>query len=114
MDNLTEQLHLAIQRYFTSLANFGYKSEGDVKKLLIFLYLVDMIQGPFSQYITEDDYDIINIALYTLYGTTCLLPYPVFTINHSILNTQRVGFNLRFTEVEQIRNTQDLLFRTTE
>ena len=78
------------------------------------MYLVDMIQGPFSQYITEDDYDLINVAFYTLYGTTCLIPYPVFAMNHSILNTGRIGFNLRFTENTQIRNTQGLLFRTTE
>lgn len=114
MDKLIEQLHLAIQRYFSSLATFGYKSEGDTKKLLIFMYITDMLQGPFTQYITEDDYDLINIALYTLYGTTCLLPYPMYAVNTSVLNTQRVGFSLRFTEIEQIRNTQGLLFRDTE
>ena len=114
MDNLTEQLHSALQRYFSSLATFGYKSEGDTKKLLIFMYLTDMLQGPFTQYLTEDDYDLFNIALYTLYGTTCLLPYPMYAVNASILNTKRIGFSLRFTEPEQIRTTQGLLFRTTE
>jgi len=43
MDKLIEQLHLAIQRYFSSLATFGYKSEGDTKKLLIFMYITDML-----------------------------------------------------------------------
>lgn len=114
MDKLIEQLHQAIQRYFSSLSVFGYKNENDLKKLLIFLYLTDMLQGPFTQYITEEDYNLISRSLYCLYGTTCLLPYPVFAVNTSILNSTRVGFTLRFTENEQIRLTEGSLFRITE
>lgn len=72
MDDL---LYESCLRYFTSLANYGFKSEKDVKKLLFYVFIQELVNTT-SIVISEEDYKHIENALYCMYGTTCLIPYP--------------------------------------
>lgn len=72
---MDELLYNSCLRYFTSLANFGFKSESDVKKLLFYVYIQELVNTTSIQ-ISEEDYKHIENALYCMYGTTCLMPYP--------------------------------------
>lgn len=72
MDDL---LYTSCLRYFTSLANNGFRNEADVKKLLFYVYIQELVNTT-SIVISEEDYKHIEGSLYTLYGTTCLMPYP--------------------------------------
>lgn len=72
MDDL---LYESCLRYFTSLANYGFRSEKDVKKLLFYVYIQELVNTT-SIVIPEEDYKHLENALYCLYGTTCLIPYP--------------------------------------
>jgi len=72
MDNL---LYNSCVRYFTSLANYGFKNEMDVKKLLFYVFIQELVNTT-SIVISETDYKSLENALYSLYGTTCLMPYP--------------------------------------
>lgn len=72
MDDL---LYESCLRYFTSLANYGFKSEKDVKKLLFYVFIQELVNTT-SIVIPEDDYKHLENALYCMYGTTCLIPYP--------------------------------------
>ena len=72
MDDL---LYESCLRYFTSLANYGFKSEKDVKKLLFYVFIQELVNTT-SIVISEEDYRHIENALYCMYGTTCLIPYP--------------------------------------
>lgn len=72
MDDL---LYNSCLRYFTSLANYGFKSEKDVKKLLFYVFIQELVNTT-SIVISEEDYKHIENALYCMYGTTCLIPYP--------------------------------------
>lgn len=72
MDDL---LYNACLRYFTSLVNYGFRSERDVKKLLMYVYIQELVNTT-SIVIPEDDYKHLENALYCLYGSTCLIPYP--------------------------------------
>jgi hypothetical protein len=71
-------LYKAIERYFTTLSQFGYKSYDDVYKLLFFIAVTDFVYSDVDAAITEDDYRDIEKALYCIFGTTCLLPYPEY------------------------------------
>lgn len=74
MDDL---LYESCLRYFTSLANFGYKNDEDVKKLLFYVYIQELVNEPsLKTCITEEDLRSMEQALSQLYGTTCLMPYP--------------------------------------
>ena len=72
MDDL---LYEPCLRYFTSLANYGFRSEKDVKKLLFYVYIQELVNTT-SIVIPEEDYKHLENALYCMYGTTCLMPYP--------------------------------------
>lgn len=72
MDDL---LYESCLRYFTSLSHYGYQSEEDVKKLLFYVYIQELVNTT-SIAISPEDYKTLENALYCLYGTTCLIPYP--------------------------------------
>ncbi len=72
MDDL---LYESCSRYFTNLSNYGYRRNEDVKKLLFYVFVNELVNTT-SVVITEDDYRSLEKALYCLYGTTCLIPYP--------------------------------------
>lgn len=99
-----------VVNYFNALTKYGYKNYQDTYKLLLLLFIDDLLTGPLSIYVTEEDYRIIDKALYCLYGSSCLIPYPEYTNGTSlihVLNTDTLRLtedcNLRFTEDEQFR-----------
>lgn len=77
---MDDTLYEACLRYFTSLANFGYRSETDVKKLLFYVFIQELVNTT-SIVIPKEDYKHLENALYSLYGTTCLMPYPDYCEN---------------------------------
>ena len=77
---MDDALYESCLRYFTSLANFGYRSETDVKKLLFYVFIQELVNTT-SIVIPKEDYMHLERALYSLYGTTCLMPYPDYCEN---------------------------------
>lgn len=77
MDDL---LYNACVRYFTSLSHYGYQNETEVKKLLFYVFIQELVNTT-SIAIPEDDYKDLENALYCIYGTTCLIPYPNYCNN---------------------------------
>lgn len=73
MDEITFE---AVNKYFTHLSNVGYFSQSNIDKLLLLTFIQEMIDNDFRGLILEEDYDYINKALYCLYGSSCLIPYP--------------------------------------
>ena len=100
----------AIYRYFNALSKFGYKSYGDVEKLIALLTLDEMLHV-FNEYIDEDDFRAIINAIYCLSGTTCLIRYPEFVNHDSLTHKTKIGFTTRITEDDVIRDTQDYRLR---
>lgn len=68
-------------RYFDHLCHTGYIKQSEVDKILILTSIQRMVDCDFRGYLNEEDYNKINNALYTLYGATCLLPYPDYYSN---------------------------------
>lgn len=81
MKELDNELYESIYRYFKVLSQFGYKSYEDVNRLLVMLYISDIL----SEYqVAEEDLRTLQNCMYCMYGTTCLVPYPKTSI-HSVL-----------------------------
>lgn len=88
MDRITKETYEALSRYFTALSQSGYMPYGEVDKLLVFLYIQELIEGKYNVTITEQDYKILQESLYCLYGSTCLIPYTEYvTLPTTPLNT---------------------------
>lgn len=73
-----DRLFNALSKYFTVLSNTGYFNKTDTLKLYVYVTIVRLFYTTFRGYLNEDSYKIVNKALYCLYGSSCLIPYPDF------------------------------------
>ena len=85
-----ERVYNSLTSYFTSLKNIGYRKQSDVNRLLVFIAIQELLDNDFRGLVAEEDYDIINKALYCLYGSTCLIPYPDY-YNNRTMRTMYTG-----------------------
>lgn len=108
LNNVSESLN----SYFTILSKLGYKKDSEVNKLIIYSYLGDMLTGDMRVYISEDDYRNIDKALYCLYGSSCLIPYPKYLRDDNLFGVKDSRYiryrvaedsNILFTESLQPR-----------
>ena len=114
MDNVTNIANEALRRYFNALSKLGYKDYNDVAKLLVLLFVEELLTSEFSFYVTEEDYRSITNALYCIMGNNCLIDLPSYTTYDSIFhdNPNYLEYiRYRITEDSTIRNTEDFDFR---
>lgn len=86
----------------------NYKNVYDI---LFLIAIQELTFNDYEGFLTEDDYRIIQRALYKVFGTSCVIPFPKHCSN---MNTPYLNdiSNLvhRVTkaeeEIEQIRNTK--------
>ena len=111
IDKLEEIEANSVIRYFNTLTKFGYKSYNDVYKLIVLLFIEDLTSSDMSIYINEEDYKHIQNMLYCLFGNSCLIPYPEFISDSSVMPI----FNSSSLRIKEdgaiIRITQDNLTR---
>lgn len=107
MNNLA---HVSITNYFNALASSGYKSDKETYKLLVLLFINELLDSSFSLYITEEDYKTIDNVLNCIYGSSCLIPFPQHTSNTSLVQALNITKN-RITENDVIRFTEDEQFK---
>ena len=77
-------LNESLTRYFKVLSKLGYMSYSEIGKLLVLIFIYDLLENDCKSFITEEEYRILDNALYCLYGSTCLIPYPEYISNASI------------------------------
>lgn len=114
MDNVTNTANEALRRYFNALSKLGYKDYNDVAKLLVLLFIEELLTSEFSFYVTEEDYRSITNALYCIMGNNCLIDLPSYTTYDSLFhdNPNYLEYiRYRITEDSTIRNTEDFDFR---
>lgn len=106
---ILNQLASSINTYFRTLTHFGYKKQSDVNKLLVYNFIGEMLTEEMRFFITEEDYKIIEQALYCLYGSSCLIPYPQYINDDSLFGSiEYIKFAVpRITEDTNIRFTED-------
>lgn len=75
MDELENILLTGYDRYYTHLSQFGTVKKKNQNALLITLYLYQLLYGPMSVFITNQDYNTIDRLLHSLNGTSCLIDY---------------------------------------
>lgn len=87
---MNKVLYEALLKYFNSLFSLGYISYSSVNKLLFLIAIQELIYKDFNALITEEDYRNIDRALYCIFGTSCLVPFPEFC-NNSDMNKLHLG-----------------------
>ena len=110
MDGLDNMAYTGVSNYFKTLSTFGYKEYKEVNKLLVLLFIEELLRSSLSIYISEEDYKAITNILYCLFGSTCLIPYPEFIVNTSLVQALN-DVTPRITEDDILRFSEDELLR---
>lgn len=97
---LSNDVYNSVERYYNTLKYSGYKSYEEVYKLLIYIFIEELLTGELSEYVTHEDYDIISKILYYLYGT-CMIPYPDY--KKAVTSITPLINEYRLTENKEIR-----------
>lgn len=109
MDKLTNLSFIGLQNYFHTLSVFGYKNYREVNKLIALLIIEELLNGYFSSYINNEDYKSITEFLYSLYGSTCLIPYPNYKC--AVTFNQALNIPPRVSETSILRFSEDGVLR---
>lgn len=111
MERVTKVTAEAVKRYFDSLFKFGYKKYGDVNRLLVLSFLEELLTHGSSEFITEEDYNIIMKGVYCLVGSTCMIDFPSYATYDSLMRTQNMELNPRSDEGGIFRVCEESLMR---
>lgn len=111
MEELTNITQEALQRYFITLSQFGYRKYSDVFKLIVLLFIEETLLDEWADFVDEEDYRHIIQALYCLYGSTCLIDFPVYEVYDSLMHDNRRNLIPRVTEDSNLRSTECDAFR---
>lgn len=95
---MVNDVYNSIVKYFNNLANTGYRKQSDVNRLFLYSEIQELLNNDFRGLISEEDYKDISKALYCLYGSTCLIPYPNY-------------FNTKNSKIMHIGNMSELVYR---
>lgn len=83
----TKQASDILENYFNILSQTGYYKYSSVYKILVFLFIDDILNTEMNSFITEGDYKLMIDILECLYGYECLIPYPEFKKSISNIGT---------------------------
>lgn len=103
MDEILKISENAVIRYFTTLSQFGYKKYSDVDKLMVLLFVEEILTGEMAYLVTQDDYKVIVNALYCLMGSTCMIDFPVYESLDAIIHANIGMLTLKNTGDSSLR-----------
>lgn len=101
MKTITCAAFKAISRYFTTLSQYGYKSYNDVDKLIVLLYIEELLSGEIDILVPEKDLRVIQNAICCLTGTTCLIPFMGKSTEDTIFHKYQGAFIPRYTNPDK-------------
>ena len=73
---MDELIYSAITKYYNVLGKTGYYKYSSVLSLLLLCFYRDFTLKDYRGLLSRADYSVIERALYCLFGTNCLIPYP--------------------------------------
>lgn len=103
MEEILKISEEALNRYFITLSQFGYRKYSDVDRLLVLLFLEKTLSHDFLGFITEEDYKVITDSLYCLAGSNCMINFPTFANFDSLIHKSKVYLTPRITEDNTLR-----------
>lgn len=111
----TKQASDILENYFNILSQTGYYKYSSVYKILVFIFIDDILNTEMNTFVTEDDYKLMVDILECLYGSECLISYPEFKELTTTLSTILGSSSaFRITEDSNVRISEDLFYRLIE
>lgn len=107
--DLINEISNSINKYFSGLRHTGYKSYSEVEKLIVFIFIEELLYGPLSQYVTDEDYRTIDKSINCLYGT-CMIPFPDYKKSFTPVSNSTFD-KYRATETLSLKVSEDGVLR---
>lgn len=105
-DKYFSQVQLeSLEKYFKYLSQFGYMKITNVNILLTSIFLLDVLKE-YQQYITEEDYQLIDALLRQYDCCSCLVSYDNYKNAPVESSNSNSGQPIKVTENTNIRTTQ--------
>ena len=111
MDNITELLGTALDRYFDSLKTLGYMPDKEIESLLVLLYIQELMSNLHSTTLWECQYRILLDALYCLMGRNCMIDFTELTDMNTYFGNIYSPFYARISEEGILRDSEAGKFR---
>ena len=73
---MDEIIYNALTGYYHTLSKLGSYSYKEVYRLLLLCFYRDFVFGYYGRALSKEEYRDIERALYCLFGSNCLIPYP--------------------------------------
>lgn len=104
--DITKIVSKGINNYYDSLSILGYRPQSDIDKLIVLMFIEEVLTQDMRIFVTEEDYKVIDKALNCLYGD-CLVPFPQYKAGKLSSFTDGGIVSPRITEGSNIRVTED-------
>lgn len=73
---MIEYLNKTLDKYFALVASVGYLNYSTVYDILFLIAVVEFAYSDVESLLTDKDYKSIQNAIYKVFGTHCILPFP--------------------------------------
>lgn len=101
----------ALTRYFNILSTLGYKNYKEVDKLIVLLFIEELLTSELSYFINEQDYKTISNIIACLEGSSCMIDIPLYETYDSLIHKDLRELTYRITEDSILRYTENNLLR---
>lgn len=105
-------VYKSLDNYFVILENYGYYKKDKTNDLIILTYIKEVLSEDLSIYLTQEDKKEFIDLLYSIFGTSCIIPFADYIDNDYIGTPVFVG-NLKITQEDITRSTEESSIRTT-
>lgn len=112
MEQLTEILHKALQRYFHNLESLGYIKDSTVDDILVLEFIEEIFENYCIDFITEDIYRILSNVYYCLAKRNCLIDYPQIPNYDEWIHDFNKKDKIRISNENNIRMSESSQIRT--
>lgn len=103
-----------VNKYYKLLAATGYVKRASVRRLIIYLFIINLIDWTFP-YISDGDYVAIDKALVRLFSEGgCLFPYSILPFDGKMIHMLKLGESYYTGLAGVIRETEAGALRATE
>lgn len=96
----------SLQNYYNILRNVGSYDYNNVYKLLILVFITELLNEESKGYITEEDFRLLTQIIICLSKGTCIIPYT--------LQSKHVEPLYHFVEDMPTRQTEDIIIRVDQ
>ena len=107
MDNkYLNQIQLeSLEKYYKYLSQFGYMKMTNVNILFVSVFLIEVLNN-YGQYVTEEDYQLIDTLLRQYDCCSCLVSYDRYKNAPIESSSSKSDQPIKVTENTNIRTTQ--------